>query len=136
MIGKLRDAAKERRWREALKRFALSGLGVRAFCRREGLAESAFYCWRRELARRDGAQLSRGASPRSPGVRHVVGRPDFLPVRVTDPMPRQATIALELTGGRVLRLPETIAAARLAEIVAAIETTGDRADRGAAEAGR
>jgi hypothetical protein len=41
MANKMRNAAKERRWREALKRFARSGLNVRAFCRRERVTEAA-----------------------------------------------------------------------------------------------
>ncbi len=136
MANRVRDLAKERWWREAVKRFVRSGLGVRAFCRREGLTESAFYFWRRELDRRDGEELSRDTSPRPPSARHVAGRPDFLPVRVTDAAASHASIALELAGGRVLRLPEAIPAVRVAEIVAAIEATDDRVDRGAAEVGR
>ncbi len=115
MAKKLRDAAKERRWREAVKRFVRSGLGVRAFCRREKLTESAFYFWRRELDRRDAENTKRS------GDRGAVGLRDFLPVHVTDPVPQQASIILELAGGRVLRLPEAIAAVRLAEIVVALE---------------
>jgi hypothetical protein len=42
MANKMRNAAKERRWREALKRFARSGLNVRAFCRRERVTEASF----------------------------------------------------------------------------------------------
>lgn len=130
MAKKLRDAAKERQWREAVKQFERSGLGVRAFCRREKLTESAFYFWRRELDRRDAESTKRS------DARRTVGLPNFLPVDVTDSVPQQASIALELTGGSVLRLPGAISAVRLAEIVAAIEATGDRSDRGAAEVGR
>jgi hypothetical protein len=49
MANTMRDAAKERFWRDVLKRFAASGLSVRAFCRNEKLAESAFYAWRRKV---------------------------------------------------------------------------------------
>ena len=37
-------------WFEILRRFESSGLGPRAFCRREGLASSSFQRWRAELA--------------------------------------------------------------------------------------
>ena len=50
--GPLRDLEKEREWRERMRRRERSGESVRAFCRREDLRESAFYAWRRELARR------------------------------------------------------------------------------------
>jgi hypothetical protein len=49
LANKLRDAAKERFWRDVLKRFAASGSPVRMFCRHEKLAESAFYAWRRKV---------------------------------------------------------------------------------------
>jgi len=36
-------------WEEAIELWAESGLSVRAFCNREGLAEHTFYSWRRKL---------------------------------------------------------------------------------------
>jgi len=53
MANHERDAAKERFWRDVLKRQAKSGLSVRAFCQRERLTESAFYAWRRTVAERN-----------------------------------------------------------------------------------
>lgn len=47
-----RDPRRERRWREIIERQAASGLSVRAFCRREGLGESSYWYWKRELAYR------------------------------------------------------------------------------------
>jgi len=116
MATKMRDATKERLWREAVKRFARSGLSVRAFCRQENLLESAFYFWRREIACRDEETQTRAKAPR-----RAPRQPDFLPVCVTETVARPASITLELAGGRVLRLPDAIPAARLAEIVAALE---------------
>ncbi|MBN1589589.1 MAG: hypothetical protein JW888_08750 [Pirellulales bacterium] len=54
--------------------------------------------------------------------------PPFVPVAVTGP-PTSArgpdtSVAIELAGGRVLRLPESISAARLAELVCALESRG------------
>lgn len=37
-------------WRGILDRFAGSGLGVGAFCRREGVSAASFYRWRHLLA--------------------------------------------------------------------------------------
>ena len=48
-----RDPKRERFWRAALRRQQSSGLTAKEFCRREQLAETAYYYWRRELARRD-----------------------------------------------------------------------------------
>ena len=36
-------------WKEAVRLWAESGLSVREFCGREGLAEHSFYSWRRKL---------------------------------------------------------------------------------------
>lgn len=52
-MAQQRDLQKERFWRRALKRQARGQETIRAFCQREGLAETAFHFWRRELARRD-----------------------------------------------------------------------------------
>ena len=52
-----RDPAKEVFWREALQRFAASGLSIREFCQREQLTESAFYAWRRTLGACVGGSL-------------------------------------------------------------------------------
>jgi hypothetical protein len=120
MANKLRDVAKELRWREALRRFAHSGLGVRAFCRRAALPESAFYFWRRELARRETA-VSAAAKP---GRRQS---PAFVPALVTGPLGPEG-LSLELAGGRVLRLPADISAARLAELILALEAASRAAE--------
>jgi transposase-like protein len=130
MANNERDVTKERFWREALERFAAGGLSVRAFCRREGFSEASFYAWRRTIAERDlkasrSTRVNRSASAQSP---RTAKRPAFLPVLVNDSTRLGGAITLELAGGRVLRLPEAIPAARLAEIIAALE-----ADRHAEE---
>lgn len=47
MLG--RDRELERAWRRRVRAQRTSGLTVRVFCEWEGLPESAFYFWRREL---------------------------------------------------------------------------------------
>jgi hypothetical protein len=144
MAIKMRDVARERRWRGVLQRFTRSGLGVRAFCRREKLAESAFYFWRGEIGRRDdelpnpsrpAANARLTATAPAPHAHLAAGcpthartgpSPSFLPVHVREVKPQGAavpetSITLELAGGRLLRLPEMIPAERLAEIIAALE---------------
>lgn len=123
MANKMRDAAKERFWRDVLKRFAASGLSVRAFCQEEKLAETAFYAWRRMIGERD-AEAKRPVKARPAGSRkpqHPVKPPVFLPLLVSGDGHAHGAIVLELAGGRVLRLSETIPAERLAEIVVALE---------------
>jgi hypothetical protein len=119
-------------WREVMKRQQVGGLSIRAFCRRERLKESAFYYWRRELARRDEEGLTKRHRPRqrlrSGGADRPAGkqspvkrtRARFLPVRLAQ---RPATIGVELAlpSGAVLRMPPEAAADEVARVVAAVE---------------
>ena len=50
--GRARDERKERQWRRWIGEWRASGLSVRAFCDRCGLATPNFYHWRRVLERR------------------------------------------------------------------------------------
>lgn len=106
MAKHARDVAKERQWREVLKRQAASGLNMRAFCQREQIAESAFHFWRRTIRERD-----EEAKPASPA-------PRFVPAIIA-PDPASEACTLELAGGHVLRLPG-ISVERLADLIAAL----------------
>lgn len=109
MARRERDLGRERRWRGVLARQAASGLNVRAFCRREAIAESAFHCWRRTIRARDGkVQPTTSASP----------APKFLPASIISAAAREAS-TLELAGGHVLRMPG-ISVEELADFVAAL----------------
>jgi transposase-like protein len=59
---------KQRHWEEVVRRWREGGQSVRAFCRDEGLRESAFYFWRRELARRGQHTCKPDTSWRLPGA--------------------------------------------------------------------
>lgn len=109
MANNERDLVKEQRWRDVVKRHLASGLSGRAFCRREGLSEASFYAWRRTLGERD--------DPSRQATQPLA----FVPVVVTSEPRRENAIVIELAGGRVLRLPEGIAAGRLAQLVHALE---------------
>jgi transposase-like protein len=98
-----------------LDRQAHSGLSVKDFCGREHLAESSLYHWRRRISQRGQRAMATPA------------RPAFLPVMVHQDHPAEAAgefdgqIAIELRGGRVMRLPASMPAPRLAQIILAIE---------------
>ena len=47
-----RETERQNHWQEVVGGQRQSGQSVRAYCRRAGIEESAFYWWRRELARR------------------------------------------------------------------------------------
>lgn len=49
-----RSLEKEAFWKLAVDEWRAAGTSIREFCRTNGLKESAFYFWRRELAKRAG----------------------------------------------------------------------------------
>ncbi len=49
-----RSLEKEAFWKPAVDEWRAAGSSIREFCRTNGLKESAFYFWRRELAKRAG----------------------------------------------------------------------------------
>lgn len=63
------DPQREQQWRAVLRQWQTSGQSVRDYCRAQGLKESAFYFWRRELARRGpaGAQQQEAEGRQPPG---------------------------------------------------------------------
>jgi len=111
-----RDADKERWWRKAVARQAASRLSVRAFCDREGLAESAFYFWRRTLAQRDAG----GAKPAFVPAIVTPARSDTRAVAQADTLPA-AAITIELAGGCRARLVGDAAVEQLAELAMALQ---------------
>jgi hypothetical protein len=66
------DPRKQSHWEQVVQRWEQSGQSVRAYCRAEGLRETAFYWWRRELARRgllsDAAAKARADTTRVPST--------------------------------------------------------------------
>lgn len=114
MANGRRDLVKERYWREVLERHSASGLSARAFCRREQLAENGFYAWRRTIAQRDGAAEPTARSPA------------FVPAVVRGAETREAPILIAWDAGPQLRLPMTISAAWVAELLRALAVGAER----------
>ena len=106
-----RDEAKEAYWRKVFKRFSASGLSVREFCKREQLTESAFYVWRRTIGERDDTRTS---------------GPAFVPAVVTEELPSESSIAIELAGGCVLRFTGSTATEQVANLVVALQSRCER----------
>jgi hypothetical protein len=84
---------------------------VREFCKRHRLSEPSFYERRRTYRERDAVEF---AAP-----------PAFLPVVIREDRPAEtmpeANLVIELRGGRLLRLPGSMPAGRIAELVRALE---------------
>jgi len=116
MANKQRDLDKEARWREILKRYASSGLSVRAFCQQEQVTESTFYAWRRTIGQRDSETESQ------PVCAGRAKPPAFVPVVVNGQPELNMPLVLKLAGGLELRLPHSIPVERLAEVVHALES--------------
>jgi hypothetical protein len=103
--GRARDERKEQRWRRWIAPWRASGLSVRAFCDRHGLALPTFYAWRRALERR-AAEV-----------------PAFVPVHVVaDGLPAQAgALEVVLLDGRAVRVAPGFDAATLRRLLAVLE---------------
>ena len=63
------DPTKERYWRGVVRGHGGSGQSVREYCRQAGVKESAFYWWRKELARR--SETRKIARSRRPAQRNA-----------------------------------------------------------------
>ena len=134
MATRQRSGAKEQFWRDVLVRHSASGLSGRAFCRQQKLGEASFYAWRRTIAERDaGSERSQAAPPRAeptvkpnPQPKRRRAAPAFVPAVVTGQATPGVSITIELAGGRVMRLPESTATARLVELVLALEAGAAR----------
>ncbi len=113
MANSERVVARETRWREIVGRQVASGFSVRVFCRQEGIREPSFYFWRRTFRARD-------AGPPPPAA------PAFVPAVVREAPLREEPILVEWGAGLRLRLPVTISARWVAELLRALPTGAER----------
>ena len=96
------DASKRELWRARLAKWDRSGLSAAEFCRREKISEATFYYWKPRLSG-DPAAIEQGV-------------PAFLPVSLK---PAALGIEVELPNGACIRLPTTVDAALLREVLQA-----------------
>ena len=144
------DPEKERRWREVVRGHGRSGQSVREYCRGAGVKESAFYWWRRELARRSGVRKTTRPSPasrtnrgkRRPGTtrrRPRLGKPamevsvrrragggegsPFLPIQVLagNGVASPAPVEIHLGDGRMICVRPGVDRQTLREVLGALE---------------
>jgi hypothetical protein len=122
-----RDPAKERFWRQMVRRWARSGLSIREFCDRETISEGSFYAWRRELAKRDRqAAEAQGAerSARDTGT-PPPGDSRFVPVHVIADLPVGLPLASRvevlLASGSRMWIPCGVDRQTLADVVSVLE---------------
>lgn len=109
------DPQRRTYWQDVMRRWREGGQSVRAFCRAEGLRESAFYFWRRKLASR-GPRTRRRPEP-------VLPPPAFLPMKLVSDNPAEAVQGIEivLTHGRVVRVRAGFDRQTLADVLSMLE---------------
>ncbi len=122
--GKRRDLAREKLWRRTIRDQQRSGLSVRAFCAREGLKDSNFLRWRRELNRRDREKTTSFPDSATKGPTEPRVSPAFLPVHVLDadrvPSRPAPPIEIVLDGGPTIRVPAGFDPRTLDEVLAVL----------------
>jgi len=105
-----RDLNREQFWRRHLDQQHSGGLTVRAYCRANALRETAFFYWKKEIAKRN-REATSSAPPSAPA---------FVPVAVIDaPDSRTETpIAIHLAAGHRLRVRSGCNRELLADVLA------------------
>jgi len=98
-----RDPQLEQFWRRAMARWKKSEQSIRAFCVTHQLSEASFHGWRRELARRDQANL--------PAV-------SFVPLQLR----AEALLEVALPNGLIVRAPAAAAPEAVAALVEALSS--------------
>jgi transposase len=124
--GPVRDRKKEREWRDRVRRWERSGESVRAFCRRESLRESAFFAWRRELARRREERQAVRAEKKKHARSSTPAKPvRFLPVRVAveNRTDDSGGVEILLDAGRAIRVRPGFDRQTLADVLAVMEAS-------------
>jgi len=115
------DPEKERYWRRLVQGQGRSGQSVREYCRQAGVKESAFYWWRRELARRGGSGRgqAKAAMPLGGGMSGDEVS-TFVPVRLlADHAP--ADVEIDFGNGRTVRVRPGFDRQTLCEVLAMLE---------------
>lgn len=117
------DLKKEFRWRKLASAQQRSGQTVRQYCQENALAESAFWFWKRALARRDAEKsvtLSGGQSSARP--KEPLRRPPSLvPVTIGPALPHGAAIEVLLPHGASVRVSAGCDEATLRIVLSALE---------------
>ena len=127
-MGKVRDASKERYWRDLIRRQSKSGESVARFCAGAAVPVHQFYWWRRTLRGRRSPANRRRVRVASAEVKGS-GKPDpsaFVPVRV--PLSPSVPIEVVHPGGCVVRVPAGFDPLALRGVLASLELSASDAE--------
>lgn len=103
--GARRPRQGEAFWREMVMAWTTSGLGLRRFCREQGLAVSTFGLWRKKLSGE--ARAGAHSLTVTPDAAFIVSRPDTAPATPAPPSTADALsasrdrVTLSLAGVRI-----------------------------------
>ena len=126
MARRTRDPKKEASWRKLTSGQQHSGQTVREYCQANALAESSFWFWKRELARRDAEQPSRrpgGASlKRRQGRQRTPRLPALVPVTIGPARNTTAPIEVLLSQGVSVRVASSCDEALLRLVLSVLES--------------
>jgi hypothetical protein len=126
MARRTRDPKKEASWRKLTSGQQHSGQTVREYCRANALAESSFWFWKRELARRDAEKPSR--RPGGQSLKHHKGRqrtprlPALVPVTIGPAVSTTAPIEVLLSRGVSVRVSAGCDEAMLSMVLSVLES--------------
>jgi hypothetical protein len=117
-MGPSKPSERHSLWRERLVRFRDTGLSIAEFCRREQVAETSFYRWRKRV--NGSAKNVRCISPSSaPMTAPRNSRQSFRELSLPT-APPAGLVEIELPSGAIVRLPD----GRPEVLLAAIQAAG------------
>lgn len=99
-------------WQMAIETCYSSGLTIRQFCKQEGLAESAFYSWRRKLLKTNNSETNKTEESLEPFI------------QVSMPQERPGILELVLISGNTLKIPHDIGSKNLTDVISALSKVG------------
>jgi hypothetical protein len=128
------DSERSRQWQAVMEQWQKSGQSVREYCHIQGLKESAFYFWRRELARRSSevdqrqpmgkaSSGKKSSAPRGRRSRDQHVDAHFLPVQIVPGSEQLVAGGVEIMvgDGRVVRVQPGFDRQVLAEVLGVLE---------------
>ena len=99
-------------WQERLESYKASGLEVEVFCLKEGVSQSTFYRWVRQL--KNGIPKSMIAEEEARKKAESAEGTAFVPVSL-----KASPVEIELPNGGIVRLPLGVGQAVLVEVIRA-----------------